>query len=180
MRKSIIVAAANDGCIGKDGRMPWHFSEDMRWFRRTTWDHPVIMGRKTYESIKDISSFKNVPQQTVVLPGRHVIVLSKKYDFTKNPPHIGNVSFANSLEDALALIENSGRGQVYIAGGAEIYKLALPIADEIVLSQIPGDYEGDTFFPVWPISLNGWKLVDQYWTRLGGQGNPFTFKIYQR
>lgn len=117
---SLIVAAAENGCIGRGGDLPWHIPEDLRHFKRLTMGRPVVMGRKTWESIEK--------RLGGPLPGRENIVLSRS---------------GLSLDDALAGRE----GEVFVIGGAQIYALALPRADRIYLTRVHRSVKGDTFFP---------------------------------
>ena len=169
MTKSIIVAVSENGCIGKDNQMPWHFPADFRWFKRLTWGHSMIMGRKTFCSIGK------------PLPGRLSFVLTHDLDKTLGSPADG-VSYELSLRSALEMCEKVGESRVFFAGGASIYKQALPVADEIILTKIPGKYDGDTFFPEWPLG-DSWNLQDSY--RLSYYNNAesvdnLEFQIYNR
>lgn len=130
---SIIAAVGDGGVIGVDGGMPWHIPEDLRRFRELTMGGTVIMGRRTWESL---------PRP---LDGRRVIVL------THNA--LDNVETASSLEEALSLAGEN----VFIAGGGEVYREALPLADRLYITRIEGVHEGDTFFP--PINAREWCIV---------------------
>jgi dihydrofolate reductase len=126
MTVTLIAAVARNGVIGADGGIPWHLPEDFAHFKATTLGHTLVMGRATYESIGR------------PLPGRTTIVLTRDPEW-----HADGVLTAGSLEEALGLAE----GDVYVAGGAAIYALAMPYADELLLSEIDLEPEGDTFFP---------------------------------
>lgn len=132
---SLIAAVARNGAIGKDNALLWRLSEDLQFFKRTTMGCPVIMGRRTYESIGR------------PLPGRRNIVI------TRNPQwSAAGVESTDSLPAALALLTDSASGSVnkaFVIGGAQIYAEALPLADEIVLTEIDRDFEADAFFPTW-------------------------------
>ena len=130
MKLIIIAAVAENGCIGKSGKIPWHFPEDFKHFKRVTTGHTIVMGRKTFESIG-----------SKPLPGRKNIVLSSALS-TSLYQGIGTIK---NFKDVLDL-----DGDVYICGGSNLYKEALPIANEMIITHIPGKYEGDTFFPTWP------------------------------
>lgn len=129
---SIIVAVAGSKrVIGKAGGMPWHIPEELRRFREITMGHPIIMGRKTHESIGR------------VLPERTNIVITHDPSFQAE-----GVVVARSLEEALQLAKGKpGDGEVFIIGGGEIYKQALPITDKLYLTMIDREVEGDVFFP---------------------------------
>ncbi len=128
---SLIVAMAENGVIGNDGQLPWRLPEDMVWFREMTMDKPVIMGRKTYESI---------PPRFRPLEGRHNIVL------TRNPAfEVDGVTVVNSAEAALAAAGDEV--EIMVAGGSEIYALFLPHAHRLYLTLVDAEPDGDAFFP---------------------------------
>lgn len=132
---SLIAAVARNGAIGKDNALLWRLSEDLQFFKRTTMGCPVIMGRKTYDSIGR------------PLPGRRNIVI------TRNPQWSApGIESAPSLQAALALLNHTADKAVdkaFVIGGAQIYAEALPLAQEIVLTEIDRDFEADAFFPDW-------------------------------
>lgn len=127
---SIIVAAAKGGVIGKTNALPWYLPAEMAYFKQKTMGHPIIMGRKTHESIGRS------------LPGRYNLVI------TRNKKYIAEgCEVANSLKQALEKARNSpGSDEVFIIGGAEIYKQALPKADRIYLTKVNAEIDGDKFF----------------------------------
>jgi dihydrofolate reductase len=130
---ALVAAIALDGVIGRDGAVPWSLPEDMRHFRDVTNGHPVVMGRRTWESL---------PARFRPLPGRRNIVV------TRNPHwRADGGERAGSLDEALALVGDTGR--VSVIGGAEVYAAALPLADELVLTELDLQVEGDTRFPEW-------------------------------
>ena len=128
---SLIYARARNGVIGKDGVMPWHLPEDLAHFKRTTMSHPVIMGRKTWDSL---------PPRFRPLPGRTNIVITRQADWQAE----GAVR-AGSLDEALRQCE--GSEQVWIIGGAQIYQQSLACAHEVVATEIDADFEGDAHAP---------------------------------
>ena len=135
-RLNLIVAVARNGVIGRGGALPWHLSEDLRHFKRTTLGHPIVMGRRTWESIGR------------PLPGRRSIVL------TRNPRWSApGCERAESLAQALAMCE--GAAEVFVIGGAALFAEALPLAQRVFLTEIDADFEGDTFFP--PIDRSAWR-----------------------
>ena len=127
---SIIAAVAANGAIGKGNALLWRLPEDLQFFKRTTMGCPVIMGRKTYESIGR------------PLPGRRNIVISRNAQW-----QAAGIESATSLGQALALVEDAAN--VFVIGGAQIYEQALPLADEVVLTEIGHHFEADAFFPAW-------------------------------
>lgn len=127
-RLSIVVARAANGVIGRDGRLPWRLPEDLAWFKRQTWGKPVIMGRKTFDSIGRS------------LPGRRNIVLSRDPDWAQ-----AGVERAGSLAQALALCADAPEAAVI--GGAELFAEALPLADCLAITEIDVPVQGDVVFP---------------------------------
>jgi dihydrofolate reductase len=135
-RLNLIVAWARNGVIGRGGALPWHLPEDLRHFKRTTLGHPIVMGRKTWDSIGR------------PLPGRRSIVV------TRNPHwSAAGAERAESLAQALAMCE--GATEVFVIGGAELFALALPLAQRLFVTRIDADFEGTTRFP--PIDLAAWR-----------------------
>jgi len=124
---SAIVATANNGVIGKEGGLPWYLPADLAHFRQTTAGHPVIMGRKTHESIGR------------ALPGRQNIIITHNKNYQAQGCEI-----APSLDEALRLV--SGTDEVFIIGGQTIYTLAMPKTDKIYLTKVDADIPGDKYF----------------------------------
>ena len=156
---SIIVAVAQNGVIGDKNALLWHISEDLRFFKRTTSGHPVIMGRKTYESLGR------------PLPNRTNVVISRTIG------EIEGCTVVRSLEEAVALFP--AEEEVFIIGGAQIYALALDIADRFYLTRVGHDYEGDTSFPAWDESK--WAFTSREAFDKGEKyPYPFAFETYER
>jgi len=130
---SLIAAIARNGAIGGNNGLLWRESEDQKHFRRVTMGCPVIMGRKTWNSL---------PERFRPLPGRRNIVLTRDAAW-----HADGAEVAGSIEAALAL--TAGAVKVFVIGGAQAYETALPLADELVLTEIDADLAGDSFFPAW-------------------------------
>ncbi|HEX5524642.1 MAG TPA: dihydrofolate reductase [Pedococcus sp.] len=129
-RITLLAAVGHNRVIGRDGDMPWHLPEDLKHFKHTTMGHPLVMGRKTFESIGR------------VLPGRRTIVITRQPHWT----HAG-VEAAHSLPEALSL---AGPGdEVFVVGGGEVYAEAMPFAQRMVLTEVAESPEGDTWFPEW-------------------------------
>lgn len=131
---ALIVAAAENGVIGRDNKMPWHISSDLKYFKATTLHKPVIMGRKTFKSIGK------------PLPERTNIVLTRDTNFAEEgviPAH----TLEMALDLATSMAQASRASEVMIIGGAEIYKLALPQADRLYLTRIHAEIKGDASFP---------------------------------
>ena len=136
---SIIVATAEDNVIGKDNQLIWHLPADLKHFKQLTMGHPILMGRKTYESIGK------------PLPGRTSIIITRQEDFQAE-----GCIVVHSVQEAIAKAKELD-DQVYIIGGAEIYKQALPLTDCIELTKIHHHFEGDTYFP--EIKESEWEVV---------------------
>ena len=130
MKIAMIAAMANNRVIGKDNQMPWHLPEDLRHFKAMTLGKPVVMGRKTYESIGR------------PLPGRHNIVISRQADLI-----IDGVTTVTSFDDAKLAAGDCE--ELVIMGGGQLYEMLLPQADILYLTEIALDVEGDTYFPEW-------------------------------
>ena len=140
MRITLIAAMAANRAIGLDNRLPWRLPADQRRFKRLTMGHPMIMGRRTFDSIGGVP-----------LPGRPTIVVTR--DPRWSAP---GVEVAHSVDEAL----DRARGdEVFVAGGEEIFRLALPRADRIQLTRIDQDFPGDTFFP--EIDESDWETVER-------------------
>ena len=132
-RLTLLAAVARNGAIGKNNDLVWREPEDLRHLRRVTTGHAVLMGRKTWDSL---------PPKFRPLPNRRNVVL------TRDPTwRADGADTATTLDDALALL--AGSDQVFVLGGAEIYALAMPRADRLVLTEVDADLDGDTFFPPW-------------------------------
>ena len=130
---ALVAAVARDGVIGRDGQLPWRLPEDMAHFREATIGHPVVMGRRTWDSL---------PARFRPLPGRRNVVLTRdRYWKAEGAEPVG------SLDEALELLV--GNERVSIIGGGEVFAAALPLADELVITEIDLEVEGDTTFPTW-------------------------------
>lgn len=137
---SLVVAAAENNAIGKDNQLLWCLPNDMKFFKNVTWGLPVIMGRKTYESLGK------------PLSGRTNIVITRKKDWQPE-----GVIVVNSLNAAIAAAAGTDAKEASVIGGGEIYKQAIDIADRIVITRVHTSLEGDTYFPA--INEEKWKLV---------------------
>lgn len=129
MAITIIAALDENRVVGNKNKMPWHISEDFKHFKSTTLNHPIIMGRKTFESIGS----KPLPKRP------HVIV-------SRTLPETQNIDVTRSLEDAIQQAQTYNEN-IFICGGVEIYKQALPLSDHMILSHVEGSHEGDAYFP---------------------------------
>ena len=157
---SIIVAIAQNGTIGDKNSLLWHIKEDMRFFRTTTSGHPVIMGRKTFESLGS----KPLPKRTNIV-------------ITRADREFEGALTAHSLEEAIRMAGEDE--EIFVMGGAQIYREALSVVDRMYITVVERDYEGDTSFP--EIDYSEWKLVDVVRHERGEEyEHPFEFRTYDR
>jgi dihydrofolate reductase len=168
MQLNLIYARARNGVIGKDGILPWHLPEDLAHFKRLTLGCPIIMGRKTWDSI---------PSKFRPLPGRTNVVITHQTDWRAD-----GAMTADSLPEALLICEHmsvileNNPDQVWVIGGAQIYEQALPFAKRVVVTEIDADFEGDAFAP----------KLDQDWretereAHVSATGLAFSFVTYIR
>lgn len=158
----LIAALARNRVIGRDNALLWSLPEDMAHFRRSTQGCPVIMGRKTWESL---------PERFRPLPGRRNVVLSRNADFLA-----AGAETVTSLEAALDKLADAPK--VFVIGGEQLYRLALPWADQLLLTELHRDFEGDAYFPAW--DAESFVEVD----RRAGQCDPgqmgYDFVHYER
>ncbi len=159
---SLVVAAATNNTIGKDGKMPWHLPNDMKHFKNITWGMPVVMGRKTFESLGK------------VLPGRKNIVISRQTGLK-----IAGTVTVQKIEDALFVAKQTDAREVMVIGGGEIYKTLFDKAKRIYMTRVEAEPEGDTFFP--PLNPKEWHLVSQQ-NHEADEKNPFnySFQVWER
>lgn len=136
----MIVARSRNHVIGKDNQMPWKISADLQFFKKVTMGYPIIMGRKTWESIGR------------PLPGRRNIVVSRNSDYQAN-----GAELVSSLEEALQSLREFER--VFVIGGQQLFNQAFPLADQLFVTEIGLEVEGDTFFEI-PDPQN-WQIVEQ-------------------
>ena len=165
-RLALIVAVADNGVIGRDNGLPWHLPEDLRYFKRITMGKPIVMGRKTFESIGR------------ALPGRTNIVISRNEQFAPD-----GVLLAASLDEALGLArqlaDEQGVGEAVIIGGAQIYALALPRADRLYVTRVHATPEGDTLLP--PVDWAQWVETScERNTASDDKHFDFSFVVYDR
>lgn len=158
---ALIAAVPRNRVIGRGGELVWHESEDQKHFRRVTLGCPVIMGRKTWDSL---------PARFRPLPGRRNVVVTRNATW-----HAEGAERAGSLDDALALVADAAK--VFVIGGAELYALALPLADELELTEIDAVFDGDVTFPDWPREL--FRRVSSE-ARVTADGTGYQFNRYQR
>lgn len=159
---SFIVAMDKNRVIGQDNQLPWHLPEDLKFFKRTTMGHPIVMGRKTFDSIGR------------PLPGRENIIITRNRDYTRR-----DCIVFHTLDDFFTYCEREPQEEYFVIGGAEIFKQLLSEADRLYITEIHELFDGDTFFP--ELDLNRWQLVSRE-KGLKDEKNPYDyeFTIYDR
>jgi dihydrofolate reductase len=154
---SLVAAAGNNNVIGSNNKLPWKMPADMKFFMNLTTEHPVIMGRKTYESFgKPLKQRRNI-----------IITRDKTYS-------VAGCEVVHSLDEALDLVKNYD--EVFIIGGAEIYRQSMNVANKIYLTRIYGDFEGDAYFP--DINQENWVLT-QISEHPADEKNPYPFAFLE-
>lgn len=162
MRLNHIVAVSKNGVIGSSGQLPWHIGEDLKHFKKITYGHPIIMGRRTYESIG------------CVLPGRLNIVVSSTQSF-KNGGIVTVPSIDKAIELAASTLGPKQDDDIFIIGGGKVYKQTLPLVDQIYLTRVHQDIDGDTFYE--GPDPNMFSCVE----KVDCEGTPnFSFCLYRR
>lgn len=154
MKISLIVALSRNRVIGIENRLPWRLPSDLKRFKAVTLGHPVIMGRKTFESIGRL------------LPGRTNVILSRDPAY-----RVEGAKVFHSLEEALSFFEREGLAQVFVIGGAQIYAQALPRAQTLYLTWVESEIEGDAYFPEW--DSNDFRETE----REAGQENGWSYQF---
>nr|AIA13259.1 Dihydrofolate reductase [uncultured bacterium] len=140
---SLLVAASENNVIGRNNELPWHLPNDMKFFKNTTWGLPVIMGRKTYDSLK-----------SEPLPGRTNIVITRQQDWKPE-----GIIVVHSLQDAISAAQDTESNEIFVLGGGEIFKEAIEIGHRIYITRVHAVVEGDVFFP--KIDESKWKQVSK-------------------
>lgn len=162
MKISLVVAASDNHAIGKDNQLLWHLPKDMRFFKNTTWALPILMGRKTFESLGN-----------KVLPGRMNIIITRQ----ANKEYEG-AKVVTSLEQAIELAKQNDYKELMVIGGGEIYQMAMPLANTIYLTRVHTNIEADTYFPAlgaeWMLESSEPQLADEK------HAFDFDFEIWQR
>ncbi len=160
---SLIAAASENNVIGNKGALPWKLPADMRFFRKTTEGHPVLMGRKTYQSIGR------------PLPKRRNIVISR-HEFPGKPMEF---DVAHSVEEAIAMCKDDPSGEIFIIGGGEIYRQAMHLAHRIYLTRVHAIVEGDAFFP--EVSSKEWQETSRVDHPADAENqHPFSFILFEK
>lgn len=163
MNITLVVAASTNHVIGKNNQLLWHLPNDLKFFKNATWAMPIIMGRKTFESIgsKPLNGRLNI-----------VITQQKNYD-------VNGAICANSMEAAIKIVTQNDYNEMMVVGGGDIYKQALPIAHKILLTRVHTHIHGDTFFP--EIDTNIFQLIQQKDNTADDKhAFDYTFETWQR
>ena len=159
-RLSVIVAMAKNRVIGADNRIPWHLPAELKLFKEVTMGHHMVMGRRTWESIGRL------------LPGRTTVIVTRQRDY-----QVPGAVVVHSLKEALAAA--AGDDEVFVIGGAELFRETLPLADRMHLTVVDAEPEGDTCMP--EIDFTAWREKAS-WTSPASERNPFAFRytLYER
>ncbi len=159
---SLLVAAAENNVIGKDNQLPWHLPNDLKYFKNLTWGMPILMGRKTFDSIGK------------PLPGRKSIVITRNKDWQDD-----NVSVVHSVDEAIALAKQDDIKEVFVIGGAEIFTTAFEQADRLYLTRVHQEVDGDVYFP--SIDDTKWKLISAKRCEADEKNTyAHTFQVWER
>jgi len=159
---SIIVAASENNVIGVNNHLPWHLPVDMKYFKDMTMGKPIVMGRKSFEELGR------------VLPGRPNIMITRQSDYKAEGLYI-----VPSLEAGIEKAKTFGTEEIFITGGGEIFKMALPIIDRLYLTRVHAEVSGDTYFP--EFDPRGWKLVkNERHEKDEKHAYALTFQVWER
>jgi dihydrofolate reductase len=162
MRVSILVAVAENGVIGRGGKLPWHLSDDLKRFKQLTMGHTIVMGRKTWDEIGR------------ALPGRRSVVISRQAGY-----HAEGAQVVAGLEEAIEIAKAAGDNEAFVIGGGEIYELAMTRVDRLYLTRVHAEVEGDACFP--RFAESSWQLVESLPHAADAKNDhAFSFEIYQR
>lgn len=159
---SLLVAADENNLIGRDNQLPWHLPNDLKYFKNLTWGMPILMGRKTFESIGK------------PLQGRKSIVITRNEGWKRD-----GVKVVHSIDDAIKAADDYAVKEIFVIGGAEIFKTSLPGAHRIYLTRIHHAFEGDVYFP--QLSPAEWTLVRSKACKADEKNKyPHTFEVWER
>ena len=162
MITSLVVAASTNNVIGKDNKLLWTLPNDMKFFKNTTWGMPGVMGRKTFESLGK------------ALNGRTNIVITRQTDFAAE-----GVKVVSNMDDSMIAAADADAKEIYVIGGGEIYKQALPIAHRVYITRVHTVIDGDTFFPELP--TRDWKLLSRLDFKADAKhAYDYSFEVWER
>ncbi len=160
---SLIVAASTNHAIGKDNQLLWRLPNDLKFFKNTTWANPVAMGRKTFESLGGKP-----------LPGRLNLVITRQTNWKAE-----GVTVVHSLNDAISLAQSHQYKELFVAGGGEIYTEAMKCAQQIYLTRVHNEIDGDTFFP--EVDAAKWQiLTDKEFAADSKHAYAYSFQLWKR
>ena len=159
-RLSMVVALARNRVIGADGKIPWHLPNELQLFKSVTMGHHIIMGRKTYESIGRL------------LPGRTTVIVTRQKDYS-----ISGAKIAHTLEQAITLC--NGDSEIFVIGGGELYRAAMPMADRLYLTVVDAEPAGDTQMP--EFNATEWRLQStKQYSRDERHAHDYRFEVHDR
>jgi len=162
LKLSLLVAADENNVIGKNNKLPWHLPNDLKFFKNLTWAMPILMGRKTFESIGK------------VLPGRKTIVITRNKNWQHN-----DVTVVHSVQEAIKAAKAYEVKEIFVIGGAEIFNAAFNNANRIYLTRIHHQFDGDVFFPV--INEDEWQVEKATFCKRDEKNlYDHTFQVWQR
>ena len=162
MVTSIIVAASENNVIGKDNRLPWHLPADLKYFKNTTWGLPIIMGRKTFESIGK------------PLPGRKNIIITRNNDYKAE-----GAAVVTSIAGAMNVAESLDVKEIFIIGGAELFNSTMNLAQKIYLTRVHTTVDGDVFFP--ELNRNNWEMTSEINMEPDEKNEfPLSFQVWEK
>ncbi len=159
METALILAVSENNVIGKDNKLIWNISDDLKWFKSHTYGYPIIMGRRCFESIGK------------PLPGRTNIIITRNKDYEAD-----GCIIKHSIEGALAVAQKNTSEKIFIVGGEQLYKLFIKLVDKIYLTRVHNEFDGDVFFEM---PITGWKEV---WREehLDEKPYSYSFIIYEK
>ena len=161
----MIAAVAENGVIGKDNDLAWSLPDDMKYFMNTTKGHYIVLGRKNYDSL---------PPKFRPLPDRTNVVITRQSDLQLEGAHI-----VNTLEEAFEFCKKNNQEKIFVIGGGQIYKLALPYADTLYITEVHHSFDGDTYFP--EFDKSDWEEVSREPHGMDERHlYPFDFVVYKR
>lgn len=161
---TLIAAAAENNALGKNNEMIWHLPDDFKRFKKLTSGHFIILGRKTYESLDG------------PLPNRTHIIITRQENYAEKVDAACCI-VVDSIEDAIA--KSASDDEIFVIGGGEIYKLALPLADKVELTRVHGTFEADAYFP--EVDENSWNLVNEdYHPKDERHNYDFTYQTFMK
>ena len=162
---SIIVAYASNYVIGKDGKLPWHIPADLKYFKELTYGSPIIMGRKTFDSIGR------------PLPGRHNIIITRNSEY-QNDYCAVVFDFQAALKEANDYAKKNGKSEIFIIGGAEVYRQAIDFADKAYITEVHADFDGDAVFNM--LDLSNWQEIARDYHANETSDLPYSYVVLRR